>query len=209
MRMLLFVMWLLFISYAWLLAPGASGSQDPILQDLLRMKAEEPAVLVMFSLLGVFPMVYACLLLRDDRLRIPAWPFVLLSFALGAFALLPYYFLLSGLASRSEGNRTPIFLLRITDSRLFVSLLFLITSALMIYAITGGDGEAYAAAFRHSSFVHVMTIDFVLLTLLSVYAIYTNNRLSKRGGALLGLIPILGPLIYLWITAGTRQGKIA
>jgi RsiW-degrading membrane proteinase PrsW (M82 family) len=46
----------------------------------------------LFSLMGIYPALYACLLVPAGRSenKVPAWPFVALSFLLGAFALLPY-----------------------------------------------------------------------------------------------------------------------
>ena len=47
-------------------------------------------VFSIFNLLGVWPAIYGAVLLADGAgRRLPAWPFVLLSFALGGFALLP------------------------------------------------------------------------------------------------------------------------
>lgn len=45
-----------------------------------------------FNIIGIYTFVYQCLLIPGGRSanNIPAWPFVVLSYGLGAFALLPY-----------------------------------------------------------------------------------------------------------------------
>ncbi len=144
----------------------------------------------MFSLLGVFPMAFAVLLLRNDRGSVPAWPFVLGSFALGAFSLLPY-FIMNKKMKRS--NRTPDKLARFFQSKGLVVILILITFFLMGYGLLAGDPTIYKIAFLQSNFVHVMTIDFVMLTLLSVIALRERNHRK----AFIGLIPIVGPLLIV------------
>ncbi|MBD2845647.1 hypothetical protein IDH44_10645 [Paenibacillus sp. IB182496] len=196
MRLLWFIVWVLFIGYAVWLAPGEGVGDDPIFAELLRLQAEEPLVLMMFALLGVFPLVYACLLLRDDRGSWPAWPFVVLSLGLGAFALLPYFFV--SLPGRRIHHRVSGGLRSVCESRLVQLLLLALTLGLVAWGVGSGDPEAYAEAFMASHFVHVMTLDFVLLALLSVYAIANQQRgyRSRPGAAWLGLLPLVGPLLY-------------
>lgn len=44
--------------------------------------------------MGVWPLIYTALLVVDGQeQRFPAWPFAAFSFAVGAFALLPYFIL--------------------------------------------------------------------------------------------------------------------
>lgn len=105
MRWILGLVWIAFIAYALLLAPGQSPGSDPIFKELITMQSKEPWLLTVFSWLGIFPAMYASMLLRTsvkERGRVPAWPFVILSFGLGAFALLPYY-AWSSSSNRSSG----------------------------------------------------------------------------------------------------------
>lgn len=201
-RMLLLVVWLAFIVYALFFAPGAGGGEDPWLGPLLTLQANEPSLLAMFSLLGLFPLAFACMLLRHDDRKIPAWPFVLLSFALGAFALLPYYALTSQTHAGSHALRHSEKLRKTTESPITHGILFTLTLLVMGWGLLMGNFDVYREAFGTSMLVNVMTIDFALLTLLSVYAIYTGSRRRSlpQAMALLGLIPILGLLIYIWMT---------
>ncbi|MDO3413001.1 hypothetical protein QWJ34_24775 [Saccharibacillus sp. CPCC 101409] len=201
-RVLLLIVWLAFVGYALFFAPGTGGGEDPWFVPLITLQADEPSLLAMFTLLGLFPLAYACMLLRHDDRKVPAWPFVLLSFALGAFALLPYYILTSHTHAGAHGLRLSEGIRRTAESPVTHGILFLLTLLTMGCGLLAGDLNAYAEAFRASRFVNVMTIDFGLLTLLSVYAIYTGSRRRSlpQATALLGLIPILGLLIYIWLT---------
>jgi hypothetical protein len=211
-RWFLFAGWLGFVGYALWLAPGERGGSDPIFIDLIQMRNQEPSLMVMFSLLGIFPMAYACLLLRSDRLRVPAWPFVLGSFGLGAFALLPY-FIWSAFSTKHYSGaidrpvRTSSRILRLLSNRLLLGALLCGTVALMGYGLLAGDRSIYVESFQQSQFVHVMTIDFVVLTALSIYAISldASKRAVSRSWRWVGLLPIIGIFTYLWLTRTTEQ----
>lgn len=208
MRWILGLVWIAFIAYALLLAPGQSPGSDPIFKELITMQSKEPWLLTVFSWLGIFPAVYACMLLRTSvkgRGRVPAWPFVILSFGLGAFALLPYY-AWSSSANRASGYGNLHFgrqresgIGRVAAHKLTHVVLLLLTLGTAFYAVTQGHPDVYMEAFNQSAFVHIMTIDFLLLTLLSMIAIYRDTEVSRRSAAwtAAGIIPIVGPLIYL------------
>lgn len=117
MRWILGLVWIAFIAYALLLAPGQSPGSDPIFKELITLQSEEPWLLTVFSWLGIFPAVYACMLLRTsvkERGRVPAWPFVILSFGLGAFALLP---IIHGRHPRIDLRVTQTYILVVSGSR--------------------------------------------------------------------------------------------
>ncbi|WP_226654241.1 hypothetical protein [Pseudalkalibacillus hwajinpoensis] len=191
-RILLFIIWLGFILYAVFVAPEGNGSY---LSDLFTMNHSDAGLFAMFSLLGVFPAVFAILLLRDDSGSVPAWPFVLGSFALGAFSLLPYFFLNK---KRSRSNRTPDKLRKFLDSKVLSLFLLVLALGLMVYGISAGDGMVYQKAFLESNFVHVMTIDFIVLTGLSILALRERDGTS----GVKGFLPIIGPLYVVTIKKG-------
>ena len=195
-RLSFLIVWLAFILYAFVLAPN--GNQG-YLNQLITMDDPDPLLLTVFSLLGVFPTAFAVLLLNEDDSDIPAWPFVLGSFMLGAFALMPYFFV-----SRAESTRklrTPRWISSSLDSILFKALLFAGTVALIVYGLTQGSAELYSQAFQQSQFVHVMTIDFLVLTGISIFVIYWRERKHGRFNQLywLGCVPVVGFLAYLLI----------
>lgn len=192
-RGLFFLIWVSFILYAWLFAPTGNAGY---LNQLLTMDNPDPLLLCVFSMLGIFPMAFSMMLLSHDRQRIPAWPFAIGSFALGAFALLPYFFLTKNEAVRSV--RTPRWLLSVFQSLSLRLLLLIGTMVLVVYGFGWGSIEQYVPAFQASSFVHVMTIDLFVLSGLSVYAIYCYEQ-QRRYLAWLGVIPLIGFLLYLVI----------
>jgi hypothetical protein len=209
MRWILGLVWVAFIAYALLLAPGQSPGSDPIFKELITLQSKEPWLLTVFSWLGIFPAVYACMLLRTSARerngRVPTWPFVLLSFGLGVFALLPYYAWssstnrASGYHSFHFGRQRESGIGRVAAHKLTHVILLLMALGTAFYAVTQGHPDVYMEAFKQSSFVHIMTIDFVLLTLLSIIAIYRDADASRRSIAwsAAGIIPIVGPLFYL------------
>ncbi|MGA9289733.1 MAG: hypothetical protein WBV93_15475 [Anaerobacillus sp.] len=183
----LLIIWLGFIFYSVFLAPDGNGEY---LSDLMTMNDPDPGLLAMFSLLGVVPAVFAILLLQDDRGSVPAWPFVLGSFAFGAFSLLPYFILNN---NKDRSNRTPDKVAQFLQSKGLLVVLILLTLFLFGYGILAGDPNVYQTAFGESNFVHVMTIDFVVLTMLSVIALYDRNYRK----AFVGLVPIIGSLLIV------------
>ncbi|RWZ58894.1 hypothetical protein EQV77_08025 [Halobacillus fulvus] len=191
------VFWLLFIGYAWLIAPN--GDQG-YLNQLITMDDPDPLLLTVFSLLGIFPMAFATILLNQDDSRVPVWPFVIGSFMLGAFALIPYFFLSSTKGERNS-VRTPGIIRRFLNARVYRFILLTGTIALVIYGLTAGSFALYQQAFETSQFVHVMTIDFFVLAGLSVFVIYWNERKKGIENQLfwLGFVPVVGFLAYIAI----------
>ncbi|MFD2671473.1 hypothetical protein [Marinicrinis sediminis] len=202
MRLFMFIIWILFIGYAWLMAPGHRGGEDEIMQKLLTLQHDEPSLLAMFSLLGLYPMAFAFLLLRNDRADKPAWPFSLGAFVLGAFALIPYYFM-NDFRRMGHRNRLPHKHTLLLKHPFLLLILMIGTMGVFIYGFAAGNLAVYQEAFQQSQFVHVMTVDFAVLTLLSMYAIHVDQRLRATRSRLwwLGLFPIIGLLLYLWQTA--------
>jgi len=189
------ITWLLLIGYALFLAPG--GETDPIMSSVFSgdLGAIDPLVLAVFNSLGLFPMMFLTILLLNDRQKWPAWPFVLLSFGIGAFALLPYFAL--GNRKTDRRLRTPAWLVRFLSSRfwLIVFMLFWVGNALTL--LQGFSLTAYQDAFFASSLVSVMTVDWFVLWGLSVYTVYHFYPHAKRKS--LAWIPILGPILVLYL----------
>lgn len=192
-RTFFLMVWAGFIFYAFSIAPD--GNQGYV-EQLLTMKQPDPLLMVVFCLLGIYPMTFAIVLLSEDDRRIPAWPFVVGSFMLGAFALLPYFFLSKRRVERQV--RTPSVLLNFLNSTILKTLLFSGTMALMGYGMTKGSASFYREAFQQSQFVHVMTMDFFVLTFLAVFVIFSKERKHGRKNQWhwLGMIPVVGFLAY-------------
>ncbi|MGR9048690.1 hypothetical protein ACQ4XT_08680 [Halobacillus faecis] len=186
--------WIAFISYALFLAPdGNLGYLD----QLLTMDEPDPFLLMVFSFLGIYPLVFVALLIGEDHGRLPLWPFLLGMFMLGAFALMPYFFLSK--AREIKRGRIPDWFVKIFHTRFFIFVLMAVTAVLLWHGLGNGDDQAYWRAFQTSNFVHVMTIDFMVLTLLSIFVIYWKERRDGRATHRhwMGAIPIFGALVYL------------
>jgi len=86
-------LWLGFIVYAFFFAPPDRPDTWQLIQNLATGQWTEinPLIIAVFNVMGVLPMIYACFLLIDRQgKKIKVFPFVLGSFALDAFAILPY-----------------------------------------------------------------------------------------------------------------------
>ncbi|MBW4651881.1 MAG: DUF2834 domain-containing protein [Kaiparowitsia implicata GSE-PSE-MK54-09C] len=196
-----FLLWLGFISYAALLAPP----DDPNTLMLIRQLATgqwqgiNPLIVALFNIMGIWPLVYASVLLADGRgQRVPAWPFVTASFGVGAFALLPYLGL-------RRSNPTFVgekgSLLALLDSRWTGRAIALGGLALLVYGVTAGDWSDFIAQWRTSKFIHVMSLDFCALALLfpAVLADDMTRRGMKADWRFWGVavLPYLGAIAYL------------
>ncbi|HEY9858920.1 MAG TPA: hypothetical protein V6D16_05400 [Candidatus Obscuribacterales bacterium] len=195
--------WLLWggtIAYAFLLAPPNQPDTLTLIQKLSTGDWEgiNPLIIALFNIMGVWPMIYSCLLLIDGRMqKIPAWPFVVGSFGVGAFALLPYLALRQP-NSGFTGPKTAA--IKLLDSRWTGIVLALGTIALVSYGAIAGDWSDFAAQWQTNRFIHVMSLDFCLLCLL--FPTVLGDDMARRG---LGnsrifwaaSLPLLGPAIYL------------
>ncbi|ARI75987.1 hypothetical protein [Halobacillus mangrovi] len=202
-RIILAFVWAVFVLYTWTRAPlGGEG----YLQQLIEMDNPDRLLLAVFSLLGIYPVAFAILILKHDESLLPAWPFVLGSFMLGAFSLIPYFFLSSTQKERS--NRTPKWLLRFFQSTILHLVLLLGSFSLIVHGIVNGNYSTYTEAFTTSQFVHVMTIDFIVLTALSLFVIGWDQwkNSNKRSWSWMGIVPVIGLIVYILLTRRKEAG---
>jgi hypothetical protein len=200
-RFVLWGLWLGFILYAFILSPP----DHPDTVDLiLRLSSGawdgiNPVVVALFNAMGIWPMVYAAVALVDGRgQRWRAWPFVLLSFGVGAFALLPYL----ALRQADPGFTGPkSLLLRLLESRWLGAGLAAGAIALAVFALLNGDWPNFWQQWQTSRFIHVMSLDFCVLWLL--FPILLRDDMTRRGvtagGLLPGVValPLVGAALYL------------
>ncbi len=195
------LIWIGLIAYAFVLAPPEQPDTFELIKRLStgQFAGINPLIVALFNLLGVFPLIYACLLFFDGRGQsIRAWIFSLGSFGVGAFALLPY------LALRRPnphfiGQKN--WLLKLLDSRWLGGLLLLGALGLLFYGISQGDWVDYGQQFQASRFVHVMSIDFCLTSLL--FPALLADDMARRGLQnrslywFVSLLPLIGAALYL------------
>nr|CAD5979297.1 hypothetical protein NO713_04506 [Planktothrix pseudagardhii] len=85
--------WLGFILYAFIFAPPDQPDTFTLIQNLStgNWTGINPLIIALFNIMGIWPLIYSCVLFMDGQgQKIPAWPFVTLSFGVGAFAILSY-----------------------------------------------------------------------------------------------------------------------
>jgi hypothetical protein len=201
------LIWLSFVLYAFIFAPP---NQPDTIDLIVKLSSGQwadinPLIVTLFNLMGIWPMIYACLALIDGTgQKISAWPFVTASFAVGAFALLPYLALREASPTFS-GHKTT--LLNVVDSPWTGRLLALGSLGLLSYGILSGDFSSnwsdFVTQWQTSRFIHVMSLDFCILC--AIIAPLLADDMAKRDlhqPALFwtaALIPLFGILYYLSI----------
>lgn len=207
------LLWLGFSIYAFTLAPP---SQPDTFDLIVRLSSGQwdginPAIIALFNLMGIWPMAYACMILIDGvGQKIPAWPFVAVSFAVGAFAILPYLALRDSNPT-FEGAKTK--LLSIVDSPWTGRALALGSVVLLGYGLIYGDWGDFAQQWQTSRFIHVMSLDFCMLCL--IVSPLVKDDMAKRGVHsstlfwVATLVPLLGVVFYLSVRPPVGAENVA
>ncbi|MFN6567202.1 DUF2834 domain-containing protein [Dendronalium sp. ChiSLP03b] len=197
------VIWLGFIAYAFLFAPPEQPGTFELIKNLSigQWQGINPLVIALFNIMGIWPLVYSAVIFIDGRgQKIPAWLFATTSFAVGAFALLPYL----GLREPNQqfiGKKNTF--LKLLDSRVTGFILTLASVLLVAFGLQGGDWGNFVQQWQTNRFIHVMSLDFCLLCLL--FPTLLGDDMVRRDWKnqqlfwLIALIPLFGPLIYLCV----------
>ncbi|MGA1820840.1 MAG: DUF2834 domain-containing protein [Thermoplasmatota archaeon] len=198
---LLLLLWAGLLFYSLLFAPGSPDDTLQLIKDImLDPGSVNPIVIAIFNLMGVLPLAYSAVLLFEGRKTgLRSWPFVLGSFFAGAFSLLLYM----GFRSPQTAFRgTKGTLLKIMDSRVYGIVLKLVAISLVAYALGAGDWKEYSELFWNNTLVHVMTLDFLVLSAVFPYAMWDDMKrrdwFEFRRFLSFALVPLMGPLTYLW-----------
>lgn len=202
-KLLLWLLWVGFIFYLLLLAPPFHWelTKSLIVKLLtLQWNAINPVIFSLFSLIGVWILIYSSLLFFDGRMQpIPFYPFAILSLGTGVIGLIPYLALRE---PNTEFTGTKDLWLTLLDSRATGIILMLFTLGLLIYALLAGDWEEFWLLFKSDRFVNGMSLAFCLFCLL--FPLVLGDDMNRRGYLrdsqlfwLIALVPLFGPLIYL------------
>ncbi|MEM7726982.1 MAG: DUF2834 domain-containing protein [Cyanobacteria bacterium P01_A01_bin.45] len=195
------LLWIAFATYGFLLSPPDSPDTFDLIKNLStgNWNGINPLIIALFNIMGILPIMYSCFVFADGReQKIPAWIFASASFGVGAFALLPYL----GLREpnpKFTGNKN-IFL-KILDSRITGILLTIAAVTLVVYGFTSGNWSDFIQQWQTKRFIHVMSLDFCLLSLL--FPALLGDDMARRGLNqnwifwLVSFIPLFGALIYL------------
>jgi hypothetical protein len=210
-KIALWLLWFGFVAYAFLLAPPDSPDTFTLIKNLSTAQVEgiNPLVTALFNIMGVLPLLYGCLIYIDGRMqKIPAWLFSAASFAVGAFALIPYLALREPNDS-FEGERN--WWLKIMDSRWLGGLIAIATLSLLFYGFTNGDWNDFVQQWQTSRFIHVMSLDFCLLCLL--FPVLLQDDMTRRGLKdrrifwAVTLVPLLGAIAYVTLRPSLPDSK--
>ena len=195
------MLWVSLATYAFLFAPPNQPDTIELITNLSTGKWEgiNPLIVALFNIMGIWPLIYSCLVFIDGtQQKIPAWPFAVGSFGIGAFALLPYLALRQ---PNQEFTGSKSILLKVLDSRWLAIALSLGTLALLSFGLLKGDWGDFIQQWQTSRFIHVMSLDFCLLCLL--FPALLGDDMARRGLKnsqlfwVVALLPLVGPLLYL------------
>ena len=205
------LLWLGFVTYAFFLAPPDRPDTFELIKHLStgQLAGMNPLIVALFNIMGVLPVVYSCVLFIDGRMqKIPAWLFATASFAVGALAIVPYLALREPAPSFS-GKKT--WLLQLLDSRWLGLVLAIATLGLLFYGIRQGDWTDFVQQWRSSRFIHVMSLDFCLLSLL--FPALLQDDMARRGLTnqrlfwFVALLPLIGAIGYLVLRPPLPQNE--
>ncbi len=195
------LIWAGFALYAFLLAPPDRPDTFDLIVRLStgQVADENPLIVALFNLMGIWPLLYCCVLFADGRGQpVRAWPFAIGSMGLGAFALLPYLALRRSNPTFT-GDRSRI--IRFWDSRWLAIGLSVGAIGLLGWGLSQGDWSNFIQQWQSSRFIHVMSLDFVMLSLL--FSTLMGDDLARRNWShqtvwkWVAIVPLLGPLAYL------------
>jgi hypothetical protein len=202
-KITLWLIWAGFIAYILLLAPPIHLPETlTLLKKILTVQWANvnPIILSLFSLIGVWILIYSCLLFIDGRMqKIPFWPFALASVGTGVIGLTPYLALRE--ANQEFTGKKDAFL-KLLDSRLTGIILALFTLGLLAYGLLAGDWGDFIQQFQGDRFINGMSLAFCLFCLL--FPTVLGDDMARRGFLsnsqlfwVIALVPLLGPLAYL------------
>jgi hypothetical protein len=200
-KILLGLLWLGFLSYAFFFAPPDRPETFTLIQNLSTGQWDgiNPWIIALFNVMGIWPLLYFGVLFADgDRQTIRAWPFAVASMAVGAFSILPYLTLRTPHTGWS-GPKT--WGLRIWDSRWIGAIALAGAAACLWFGATQGNWSDFVQQWYSSRFIHVMSLDFLMLSVL--FPTLVSDDMARRGMNPMGLlrfiamVPLLGPCIYL------------
>ncbi|NDJ18602.1 DUF2834 domain-containing protein [Myxacorys almedinensis A] len=208
-KIVLTLVWIGFVGYAFFLAPPNQPDTFELIKNLSTGKIEgiNPLIVALFNIMGVLPLMYSCLTFLDGRgQKIPAWLFTSASFAVGAFALLPYL-IFRNPNPLFQGQKT--WFLKILDSRITGVFVAVAAIALLGYGITQGNWSNFVEQWQTSRFINVMSLDFCALILL--FPVLLTDDMARRGIKnqkvfwAVAFVPLLGAVTYLALRPPTIE----
>nr|RNJ68525.1 MAG: hypothetical protein EDM05_15630 [Leptolyngbya sp. IPPAS B-1204] len=212
---LLWIVWLGLIAYILLFAPPIQADTFQPLQTLFsgQLPTVNPVMIALFSLIGIWLLIYSCLIFADGRMQdLPAWAFMLAAMGTGVLGLIPY---LAMRQSNQEFSGEKDAWLALMDARSTGVILTISTAILLAYGLLFGDWAAFVYEFQTNRFVNGMSLAFCLFCLLFPYPTLWGDDRARRGLSAVGRtewltwIPLFGPLVYLCRRPALRQPSLS
>ncbi len=156
LRLAAAALWIALIAITVFTAPPGAPDTGDLIGRMVTGKLEgvNLSLFALFNLMGVWPAVMAVALRGDAPWW--KWPFIALSFGVGAFALLPYFILRPWLVRPGEDTS---FIARLLSSIWVRRALMLAVLCFGTLFFLGGLTE-FAHLFRTQQFPYVMSFDF-------------------------------------------------
>lgn len=203
------LMWLALVAHSVIFTVEKVNSSPPgffqqdldliINMSILEWDGINPIIIAIFFIMAILPWVYGAFILFDSQEQaFSPYPFFIASFGLGAYALVPYFALRQ---PDTTWQKKKGLLLKVLDSRLMAMVSLLSVLALVIWGAINGDWSDFVNQWQNSQFVHLMSTDFCILSLLLSIAILKDDMKRRQIGDsklfwLAVLIPLFGILIY-------------
>lgn len=150
-------LWLALLGITVFTAPPAAPDTAQLVERLVtgQLAGVNLSLFALFNLMGVWALAMTAALRGDPPWW--KWPFLALSFFLGAFALLPYFVLRPWLAARQVEMS---FIARLLSSKWVFRALVLAAICFGALFFLGGL-EEFGRLFRTQQFPYVMSFDFI------------------------------------------------
>ncbi|CAI9089839.1 OLC1v1024487C1 [Oldenlandia corymbosa var. corymbosa] len=150
--------------YVFILAPNQTPSTDTyFVKKLLNVIGDDgfrmnEVLVALWYIMGLFPLVYSMLLLpsaRSEKGSLPVWPFLVLSFFLGAYGLIPYFILWKPPPPPVDETEIKSWPLNFLESKVTAGITLAAGLGLIVYAgLSNGDvWKEFHLYFRSSRFV--------------------------------------------------------
>ncbi|MBE9208022.1 hypothetical protein IQ244_16115 [Nostoc sp. LEGE 06077] len=207
-NLILWLIWVGFITYIVFFAPPLHLEETlTLLKNIVTLNLSQinPIIVSLFSLVGIWLMIYSALLFIDGRMQhIPFWPFILASVVSGVLGLLPYLALRE---PNQEFSGQKDAFLHFLDSRIFGIILSFSTMVILAYGLLGNWAD-FVQQFQGDRFINGMSLAFCLFCLL--FPTVLGDDMARRcwhNPAIfwaVSLLPLVGSLVYLSLRPSLR-----
>jgi len=161
-----------------------------VLESIFLLEVD-PLVLAVFNLLGLFPLAFLTLALSTNKLKTLDFALLFSGFMLGGFVSTIYFIRASKPTFKPIKWNQVIFILGT-----------IITAITILSGLTFGSITTYIELFKNDTFIHIMTLDFIFMALISPLLL---KPISKY--YVLGLIPIIGIFTTLILEQNKKSVK--